>query len=269
MKDDIAIYNKISLQADIKITPFDVSKRYTKPHRHNKYLELVYFTKGTGYHHVDSKSFRLEPPVVFLVKKMEVHNWEIDTIPKGYVIIIKENFLDKTLDKYINTQLLKLNSKQMIQIPQNDVSMGALFESLCWEMEQPTVQIEAVEGGLKALLTKIVGYSKLEHHDMVMDRATEFISLLEETLKNSVSFYAAALHTTPQNLNLLCQKKYNKTASQVIADQIVKEAKRLLLYTDKSINEIAFELYFRDSSHFVKYFKRHTKKTPLQFKQEI
>ncbi|MDO6425002.1 helix-turn-helix domain-containing protein, partial [Saccharophagus degradans] len=65
------------------------------------------------------------------------------------------------------------------------------------------------------------------------------------------------------------KKKQDKTASQIIATHMVQEAKRMLMYTDKSVGEIAYELNFKDVSHFVKYFKRHTQMTPLQFKNTL
>ncbi|MGH2565351.1 MAG: helix-turn-helix domain-containing protein, partial [Ginsengibacter sp.] len=36
--------------------------------------------------------------------------------------------------------------------------------------------------------------------------------------------------------------------------------------TDNTVSEIAFQLNFTDSSHFVKYFKRYTAKTPQTFR---
>ena len=120
MKDVINVYNKIESFNEIKVEPFDTDKRYTKPHRHNKYLEIIYFTKGKGFHHIDSTSHPIKPPIVFLVNKEQVHNWEINTIPKGYVIIVKEAFLDKTLDKYINIQLNKLKKIQKVKFQKKD-----------------------------------------------------------------------------------------------------------------------------------------------------
>lgn len=102
MGNIINTYNKIASIEDIKVEPFDINKRYTKPYRHNKYIEIIFFTKGKGFHDLDSKSYPIKPPMVFVVKKEEVQNWETNTIPIGYVIIIKETFLDKTLDRDIN-----------------------------------------------------------------------------------------------------------------------------------------------------------------------
>ncbi|WP_445737521.1 helix-turn-helix domain-containing protein [Mariniflexile sp.] len=267
MKDIINTYDKASLIDDIKIVPFDVSKRYTKPHRHNKYLEIIYFTKGEGFHHVDSISYQIKPYIFFVVNREEVHNWEINTLPKGYVIIIKERFLDKTLDKYINIQLNKLRTLQKIELPNKDASINALFKVLCKEMEQPKPQAEFVEGVLKALLVKMMNYSYENTSNDNAGKITGFMELLIEKPRNNVAFYANALSLSSQNLNQLCRKQFNRTASQIIAIEVLKEVKRLILFTDNSISEIAFKLDFKDVSHFVKYFKRHTGYTPLQFKK--
>ncbi len=132
MENKIYTYTKIESTADIKIEHFDVTKRYTKPHRHNKYLELVYFSKGSGLHYMDLKSYGIEPPVLFLIKKDEVHHWEIDTMPVGFVIIIKEGFLEKTVDKKINMQLQKLSLKRRIALQTDDI-IDNLFTILCKE----------------------------------------------------------------------------------------------------------------------------------------
>lgn len=263
----IATYNKISKSAHIKIEPFDVNKRYTKPHRHNKYLELIYFRKGSGFHYMDLKSYAIEPPVVFLIKKDEVHHWQIDTVPDGFVIIIKEDFLEGTLDKKINFLLQQLSKKIVVNIPIS-ANINGLFELLCLEVkENKSGQDDIVEGVLKALLAKIIGYTNMDKMPSMGGRLSMFNRLLGQELKNDVSHYAGLLSTTAQNLNSLCKMEYSKTASQVIAAHIIKEAKRLLRFTDLSVTEIAYEFHFKDVSHFVKYFKRHVGNTPFQFKK--
>lgn len=267
MKTKINTYNKISPSIPIKIELFDINKRYTKPHRHNKYLELVYFKKGSGLHHMDLKKYWIEPPVVFVIQKGQVHHWEINTLPEGFVIIIKEDFLEKTLDKKINHQLRQLNQKQVIDIG-SDPTIDSLFELLCRETKQNTSsQNEVIEGSLKALLAKILSYAITDTSPYMGDKLSQFNAYLGKQLKNDVSYYAEMLNTTSQNLNALCKKEYSKTASKVIAMHIIKEAKRLLNFTDLSVTEIAFKLDFKDVSHFVKYFKRHEGKTPIQFKK--
>lgn len=267
MSNQILTYNKITALSDIKIEPFDVSKRYTKPHKHNKYLELVYFTKGSGFHYLDSHPFEIKPPMVFLIHKHQVHHWSIDSVPEGFVIIIKESFLERISDNAIRFQLNTLKDLWEIHISEKDESLPLLFEALCLEMKRTELNEEFIESVLKAVLSKIISYSK---HRIIATHSTveqRFLELLAENLKNNVSFYADQLHTTSQNLNSICQKSFQKTASEVIAEFIIKEVKRQLLYTTKNVSEIAFDLDFKDTSNFTKFFKRHTGITPLHFKK--
>ncbi|MCD8572425.1 MAG: helix-turn-helix domain-containing protein [Bacteroides graminisolvens] len=46
------------------------------------------------------------------------------------------------------------------------------------------------------------------------------------------------------------------------------EAKKLLLYTDHSINEIGMTLGFEDTSYFIRFFRKLTKKTPGEFRRK-
>ena len=267
MGNKIDTYTKITARADIKVKAFDITKRYTKPHRHNKYMELVYFSKGSGVHYMDLESYLIEPPILFLIKKDEVHHWEIDTIPAGFVIIIKEDFLRKSVDKNINGQLQKLNLRRKIVL-QKDSTIDNLFQILCTEITKNGLgQNEIVEGVLKALLAKFMSYANFEGTSSLGDILTQFDELLGKELRNDVSFYARKLNTTAQNLSFLCKRNYSKTASQIIGTQIVMETKRLLRFTNLSVSEIAFKFHFKDVSHFVKFFKRHESKTPLQFKK--
>jgi len=52
-------------------------------------------------------------------------------------------------------------------------------------------------------------------------------------------------------------------------DRQVLEAKRLLYNTGMSVKEIAFNLGFKDSSYFIRFFKRMTSVTPLSYRTDI
>ncbi len=87
--------------------------------------------------------------------------------------------------------------------------------------------------------------------------------------KRQVSDYAEMLFKSPKTITNLFAKYKQKSPLQMIHDRIVLEAKRLLMYTDKTAREIAFELGFEEVTSFHKLFKKVTAQTPQQFKQEI
>ncbi len=84
--------------------------------------------------------------------------------------------------------------------------------------------------------------------------------------EHSVSFYAQQLYKSPKTLSNLFAIYNHKTPSQVIQERILIEAKRLLTYTDKSVTQITFDLGFEDVSYFSNFFKKHTRSSPLDFR---
>ena len=85
----------------------------------------------------------------------------------------------------------------------------------------------------------------------------------------SVSGYADLLHISSGHLNDTVNEATGKTASDLIHDRIILEAKRLLYHSEKTVKEIGYALNSDDPSHFAKFFKNHSGSTPEAFRQQI
>ncbi|WP_299781838.1 AraC family transcriptional regulator [uncultured Formosa sp.] len=99
--------------------------------------------------------------------------------------------------------------------------------------------------------------------------ALRFLKLLNENFKQerTVQFYAAILCLTPGYLSKVLKHVSKKTASELIEEAVIMEAKLLLKNQTLSISEIANELQFSDQSFFGKYFKKHTGYSPSKFRE--
>jgi len=84
----------------------------------------------------------------------------------------------------------------------------------------------------------------------------------------TVEEYARCLAVSPDHLSATVKARLGKNAREIIAERIVFEAKRLLTYTDLNVSEIADHLLFSEPSHFARFFRRHTKRAPLDFRRE-
>ena len=60
-----------------------------------------------------------------------------------------------------------------------------------------------------------------------------------------------------------------KSTVEVIQERIVAEAKRALMYSGQTIQEIAFELGFDDPYYFSKVFKKVTGQAPKAFRDKL
>ncbi len=86
--------------------------------------------------------------------------------------------------------------------------------------------------------------------------------------EHSVTFYANKLFKSPKTLSNSFAK-FKTSPLQIIHERIVLEAKRLLMYSDKTAKAIAYELGFDDASHLSRLFKKHTLLSPSDFKKQL
>ena len=84
-----------------------------------------------------------------------------------------------------------------------------------------------------------------------------------------MNFYANQLHISSRHLNSIISLQTGKSISEMIQNRILIESKRLLLHSEKTVSEIAFELGFSDKAYFHRFFKKTTGETPLHFRQHF
>lgn len=266
----LLIKDKIETEKVIKIASFKKDVRKTAPHRHNNYFEIIYLSKGSGTHFIDLVKHVVEPPVMYFIRQEQVHYWELETEPEGYVVIIKKAFIERSLDNELKSLLTKISKQCCLQL--TDIETVEKLLQLLKEENKTDDEnaFHITEGLLKSLLAKVLQVSKpvINNAEVKSDLYHSFTELLNATngIKNKVGFYAEKLNTSPQNLNAACRKAANQTAANILSGVVLSEAKRLLLYTDNTISEIAFALQFADPSHFVKYFKKFVGSTPQAFR---
>ena len=105
-------------------------------------------------------------------------------------------------------------------------------------------------------------------NDDKLDIIRKYNMLVENNFKKEhrVSFYAEKLHRSPKTLANLFAIYNHKSPLTVIQERVLLESRRLLMYTDKSTKEIAYELGFDDAAYFSKFFKQHTSQSPSDFR---
>ncbi len=102
-----------------------------------------------------------------------------------------------------------------------------------------------------------------------MDTIRQYNLLVEKHFreKHKVKDYADLLFKSPKTLSNLFHMYGGKTPLAVIHERILLEAKRLLLYSDKTMEEITLDLGYSDPGHFSKLFKKHEGLSPRLFKK--
>jgi AraC-like DNA-binding protein len=110
--------------------------------------------------------------------------------------------------------------------------------------------------------------TKLPEKELELIR--QFNVLVEEHFKKfrQVGDYAEMMHRSPKTITNIFARQGGKRPLEIIHDRLILEAKRLLLYTDRSSKEIGWELGFEDPSQFNRFFKKQTTLPPKEFREQ-
>ena len=81
-----------------------------------------------------------------------------------------------------------------------------------------------------------------------------------------MSDYARNLAVTPTHLSRVTRAATGLSASRLIEERIIREARRNLVYTNLPISTIAYELGYDDPAYFSRVFSRATGMSPRAFR---
>jgi len=108
------------------------------------------------------------------------------------------------------------------------------------------------------------------------DVLAKFETLLDDYFVNrrpltdglpTVKYFADRVFLSPNYFGDLIKKETGRTAQEYIKMKIIELAEQMLLGTEKTVNEISYELGFQYSQHFNRTFKNATGKTPNQYRK--
>lgn len=84
----------------------------------------------------------------------------------------------------------------------------------------------------------------------------------------SVESYAECLHVSADHLRAMVKKHTGRTVKMHVDERVLLEARRLLTHTELSVGEVAWHLQFGEPTHFARFFKRQSGRTPQEFRRE-
>lgn len=82
----------------------------------------------------------------------------------------------------------------------------------------------------------------------------------------TVAYCAEELHFSANYFGDLIKKETGKSAQEYIQHKIIEVAKDKIFETDKTVNEIAYELGFKYPQHFSRLFKQRVGQTPNEYR---
>ncbi len=244
------------------------------------FYTVIYLKQAKGKIKINNQVITLMENLVLFIPVSQLVDASEAVFKEGYFIFFEGEFLDKFFNEqnfifkfsfFHNTE-----SPLYLQIDKlEQVNIYALFEQIHQEIRYLQADSEhLIRAYLYQLLIKLNRFYTTLHSDFNSKLLTnsyllQFRCTLEKEVKNhnNVQYYADLLGISRISLNKLCVDFYAKTCIQVIKERLALEVKKELLYTTKTIAEIAYEYHFSDAPNFTRFFKQMTSQTPQQFRE--
>lgn len=255
---------------------FENKSKITRPHKHNSYLAIL-FTKGSGRHEIDFNSYEIKPGSVFLLSPGQTHHWELSEDIDGYIFSHTANFYDL---HYSHNRIHQFpffysiqNTPYLLLDEQKD-KIESLFKKVYDEyLNKKALQQQLILSYIDIIYVELSRLYLLENSQKIIkansysEKLQEFEALIEKNYieEKSPSQYADWMNISPKHLNRITKTVVAKTASEVITDRVILEAKRRVLHTKNNFSAIAASLGYDDYSYFSKLFKKASGLTPTEF----
>ncbi|WP_430817132.1 AraC family transcriptional regulator [Carboxylicivirga sp. RSCT41] len=252
------------------------------PHRHDYYTIIVVEKALGGVHVIDFKEYSLDQAAVHFVYPGQVHQFLSQSKPNGYVLNFSATFLMKNgiSEELIDRVYLYNSYGDSPPMPVNDQQLSMLFgiieQMKTYQQGDNYFRYEALGALLKLFIINISGACTLSHLNAEYESGSnqlirDFKKLIRKNYKNThkVQHYAAELSVSSDYLNRFVKEKTGKSAKDYIQDKLIIEAKRLLLFSEMSSKELAYELGFEEPSHFNSFFKKHSGQSPIAFRKAV
>ena len=262
---------KINELFSIKWKEKDVNlyKGIEKPHRHD-YYSILFLKEGTTAQFIDFQKYRLNKPALLLMHPDQVH-FDVETSnAKLLLITFKESLFLST--KQSSSWKYAFRNNIILLDEQSQQDFLKYLDLLFLEYGQVTVNEKVIAYILSAILEKTIQFSKKSEdltensHNRIVDG---FKNLVETNALSpmKVSDYAKKLFISPGHLNDMVKQSTGRNAKALINDRRILEAKRLLFWTESSVQEVAWQTGFKDPAYFTRFFKKHTGILPAAFKK--
>jgi AraC-like DNA-binding protein len=248
--------------------------------RHAFYT-VMWLMAGVGTHYIDFKGYPVQPNAIYCMAPRQVHLWDLEEPIVGQAVIFTEDalwvhagnafFVEKlTLFNVIDQQpSLYLSSAQAAKLQ-------PLLDLLWHEQKTREFGYAATSQSLlQAFLIYLQRYANVAHPErsgIAIDQLSDrFRQLLEHHFltDQTVQAYADLLGVTANHLSQRVKAATGLPAGALIRQRLLLEAKRLLVHTNQSVQQIAEFLSFPDPSYFGRFFKRESGQSPIAFRHAI
>ncbi|MDE1165635.1 MAG: 4-hydroxyphenylacetate catabolism regulatory protein HpaA [Pseudomonas sp.] len=251
-------------------------------HRHDRFFQVHYVKTGVVRVYLDDQQFVERGPMFFLTPPTIPHAFVTEADADGHVLTVRQQLVWQLIDadpSLAPGPQLPAACVALTPLGAEGEGEAARLDYLFEELNGEIIATQPGRGAALDSLTRLIMTRLLRlcanslparparHEDLkIFHRFNELIEA--HYLQHwPLSRYADGIGVTEARLNDVCRRIADLPSKRLILERLMQEAKRLLLFTGSSANEICFALGFKDPAYFSRFFQRYAQMTPGEYRQ--
>ena len=242
------------------------------PHKHDQMAQITFWTKGRGRYFLEERILDFSSPAISFVPSGVVHGFEVEPAETDAIVV---SIADSALSPIQAVTLLSLDLPVMVA----DAPESPSWQRIRAVMEQMADEYRESRPGMEKMLASLAASVLTNLARLAQDRpaqpggqvlATQLRRLVDRHFREnwSIERYVESLGTTPHLLAKACRAAFGLSVKELINRRRLLEAKRLLRFTVRSAEDIAYEIGLKDAAYFSRFFKNHTGMPPTAWREK-
>ncbi|MEK1934156.1 MAG: helix-turn-helix domain-containing protein [Pararhizobium sp.] len=245
-----------------------------KAHKHESMAQVTFWTGGGGSYFIEDQRLDFSAPAVSFVPSGVVHGFSVEPLGSDAIVM---SIADSLLPSIAGQTTLALDRPVII------AGQGTV---LLWERLDRLMRLIAEEyadsmAGSERVIPSLAAVALTQIGRLASD-APRFAQSPQQLLASSlrrlvdrhfrenwpVERYVTALNTTPHLLAKASEAVLGQGVKDMIVERRLLEAKRLLLFTVRSLEDIAYEVGLKDAAYFSRFFRARTGMPPSEWRTQ-
>lgn len=253
--------------------------RNVPSHWHDSCFQLHHLTSGEIELQLDDRHYALQAPLFILTPPTVPHAFISEKESDGHVLIVHQELIWPLM------QTLWPGSREALEIPgfclpleagsETQRALEGLWPLLASEFRHQQngrdTQLRLLAQSVFMMLLREMERGKGANVSVrgEMKLLRRFNQMVNETYRQHLTLpdYARELDISESRLNELCRRLANQSPKRLIHERLLREAKRLLLFSDSSVHQISSALGYKDPAYFARFFHRLAGFSPSEFRR--